>query len=41
MILVRAMYGLKSSVEHFRDIIDEHFHGLGYRPSIYDPDTWM
>ena len=32
MLFKRALYGLKSSGAYFRDLLDEQFHDLGYRP---------
>ena len=41
MLVVRSLYGLKSSGSAFRGLLPEQFYQLGYRPSIYDPDLWM
>ena len=32
VLVVRAMYGLKSSGAYFRALLDEQLHDLGYRP---------
>ena len=32
MVVVRALYGLKSSGAYFRALLDEQLHDLGYRP---------
>ena len=41
MIVVRALYGLKSSGAAFRSFLAETFYDLGYKPSLADPDVWM
>ena len=41
MIIVRALYGQKSSVAALGILLDEKLHEFGYRPSIADPDVWM
>ena len=41
MLVVRALYGLKSSEADLRDLLDKKLHDLGYRPSISDPDVCM
>ena len=41
MLIVRALYGLKSSGAAFRAFLAEHLHDIGYRPSLADPDVWM
>ena len=41
MLVVRALYGLKSSISAFRYLLGENFHDLGYRPSITETDIWM
>ena len=41
MLVVRLLYGLKSSGVDFRDSLSEQLHGLYYRPLIVDPDVWM
>jgi len=41
MIIVRALYGLKSSGAAFRAFLAETLDTLGYRPSYADPDVWM
>ena len=41
MIIVRALYGLKSSGAAFRSFLAETLDGLGYKPSYADPDVWM
>ena len=37
MLVVRVLYGLNSSEASFSDLIAEHSHELGYRPSIDAP----
>ena len=41
MLVVMALYGLKSYGPAFRDLLTEHFHALGYRSSISDSGVWM
>ena len=41
MIVVRALYGLKSSGAAFRSFLAEHLHDIEYKPSLADPDVWM
>ena len=39
-IIVRALYGLKSSGASFRAFLAEHLDELGFRSTIADPDVW-
>ena len=41
MMVVRALYGLKSSGAAFREFLAETLYDLGYRPSMEDPDVWI
>jgi hypothetical protein len=41
MIIVRALYGLKSSGAAWRARFAETLRELGYRPSESDPDVWL
>ena len=41
MILVRALYGLKSAGATFRAFLGEHIYNLGFRSSQADPDVWL
>ena len=41
MIIVRALYGLKSSGAAFRALLAETLHDIGYKPSYADPDVWL
>ena len=41
MLVVRALYGLKSSGAAFRSLLAETLYDLGYTPSKADPDVWM
>ena len=41
MLVVRALYGLKSSGAAFRSFLAETLYDLGYHPSSADPDVWM
>ena len=40
-MLVRALYGLKSSGAAFRDLLADALHDLGCVPSKTDPYIWM
>ena len=41
MIIVRALYGLKSSGAAFRSFLAETLDDIGFKPSLADPDVWM
>ena len=41
MLVVRALYGLKTSGAAFRAFLAETLYDIGYKPSIADPDVWM
>ena len=41
MLVVRALYGLKSSGAAFRAFLADKLYDLGYQPSEADPDVWM
>ena len=41
MLVVRALYGLKSSGAAFRAFLAETLYDIGYQPSVADPDVWM
>ena len=41
MIVVRALYGLKSSGAAFRAFLADHLSDLGFTPTYADPDVWM
>ena len=41
MLIVRALYGLKSSGTAFRSFLADHLWDIGYRPSKADSDVWM
>ena len=41
MIIVRALYGLKSSGAAFRSFLAETLNDIGFKPSLADPDVWM
>jgi Reverse transcriptase (RNA-dependent DNA polymerase). len=41
MLVVRALYGLKSSGAAFRSFLAETLHDMGFSPSVADPDVWM
>ena len=40
-IIVRALYGLKSSGSAFRAHLFECMAALGYKPGLADPDIWL
>ena len=41
MLVVRALYGLKSSGAAWRKMLAQTFRDLGYVPSKADPDVWL
>ena len=41
MIVVRALYGLKSSGAAFCALLAETLYDLGYLPKKADPDVWI
>ena len=41
MLIVRALYGLKSSGAAFRAFLAEALYDIGYTPSVADPDVWL
>ena len=41
ILVVRALYGLKSSRAAFRVFLAETLESLKYTPSFADPDVWM
>jgi hypothetical protein len=41
MIVVRALYGLKSAGATFRAFLGEHLYNMGFRSSPADPDVWL
>jgi hypothetical protein len=41
MIVVRALFGLKSLGATFRAFLGEHLCGMGFRHSEADPDVWL
>ena len=41
MIVVRALYGLKSSGAAFRAFLADKLYDIGFKPSLADPDVWM
>ena len=41
MLVVRALYGLKSSGAAFRALLAEALCDLNYKPSPADPDVWL
>ena len=40
MLVVRALYGLKSAGAAFRAFLEEDLYDLGYKSSVEDPDVW-
>ena len=40
-IIIRAIYGLKSSGAAFRKHLGECMSGLGHKPCLADPDLWL
>ena len=41
MLILRDLYGLKSSGAAFRLLLAETLHDLGYKPTKADPDVWL
>jgi hypothetical protein len=41
MLVVRALYGLKSSGAAFRSMLADRLYDIGYRPTKGDPDVWI
>ena len=41
MLIVRAVYGLKSSEASYRSFFADMLHDIGCKPSMADPDMWM
>ena len=41
MLVVRALYGLKSSGAAFRALLAKTLHEIGYQPTKADPDVWI
>ena len=41
MLVVQALYGLKSSGAAFRAFLGEAVYDLGYKYSVADPDVWL
>ena len=41
MLVVRALYGLKSSGATFRALLAKTLYDLNYRPTKADPDVWL
>ena len=41
MLVVQALYGLKSSGAAFRALLAEALYDLGYKSSVADPDVWL
>ncbi len=39
-IIVRALYGLKSAGQAFREHLADCMHSLGYKSCLADPDLW-
>ena len=41
MLVVRALYGLKSSGAAFREFLEEALYDLGYKYSLAYPEVWL
>ena len=41
MLVVRALYGLKSSGASYRSFFADMLYEIGFTPSMADPDVWM
>ena len=40
VLIVRALYGLKSSGATWHALLAESLHAMGFTPSLADPDVW-
>lgn len=40
VLIVRALYGLKSSGAAWHSLLAESIHAIGFTPSLADPDIW-
>ena len=41
MLVIKYLYGLKSSGASFRAFLAKTLDKMGYRPSYSDPDLWL
>ena len=41
MVIIRALYGLKSSGAAWRANLAQSMNDIGFTPSKGDPDVWM
>ncbi|GFH48994.1 gag-pol polyprotein [Chaetoceros tenuissimus] len=40
-LIVKALYGLRTSAEHFHSLLADFLRGLGFTPSKFDRDVWL
>ena len=41
LIIVKSLYGLKTSAARFHECLSDKLREMGYRPSLTDADLWM
>ena len=41
MIVIKSLYGLKSSSKAFNAHLSETLHGIGFLPTKADPEVWQ
>ena len=41
MVIIKALYGLRSSGARWHDRLYDALSGMGFKPSKADPDIWM
>ena len=40
LVIVKALYGLRSSAARFHEVLGDTLRKLGFSPSRYDPNLW-
>ena len=40
-LIVKALYGLRTSAERFHSLLSDFLRGLGFRPTKFDRDVWI
>ena len=41
MIIVKALYGLRSSGARYHEVMATTLHDMGFHPTLADPDLWI
>jgi hypothetical protein len=41
VLLVKALYGLRTSAQRWRSVFPDFFRSMGFYPSRYDRDVWL